>query len=302
MKSKGEHPWRKNLFMWGKGKMKTHGPRKVTLPAEGSPAATNGHHPPLVEPEPPEPSPSPPESILCFPSDVLDDDGSWQGNFSPGRFSSFRGDAFETATRLFPQGLFPHHFRPRTKILEADPSWKQVVACVVPWHAPTRRVWSFVRGRSEGRLHGRVSCLPGGHVNTIDAWPPCPPDWPEGEVYPVVPNPDLLEVTYRAAIRELGEEVSNWQENWRSHHSDIRLILAGIVNEESDAIGRCHFGFVYRLDVARAETFAGVFCKLAGEEAGWQDVEEFLDLPTVESWSRHVARHLAETSPTRAAF
>jgi predicted NUDIX family phosphoesterase len=245
----------------------------------------------------------PPESILCFTASDLDD----PSKHAPGRFCGFRSDAMETATRLYPHGVFRHHFRLRTSVLECDDKTKQVVACVVPWHAATRQVWTFQRGHTEGRLEGKRSCLPGGHVASIDAWPAGPDDT----------HPDLLDVCYRAALRELGEEIENWQENWSCRHTDVRLTLIGVVNDESTLVDQCHFGLIYRLDVPTlnfedstpAESPAAGrrrpvwFSGLVGKDGRWQPVESLLGFAeSLESWTHHVVRYLAETTPVRSSF
>lgn len=261
------------------------------MPWDHSPILANG------QPSAPVPSPEaapdgpgrPPERVLCFPSAMMDD----PSRFAPGRFCGFRTDAPEMSTRLFPKGVTELDFVYRFPSLELNTSIKQVIACVVPWHASTRQVWVFRRGASEGRLEGKLSCLVSGHVNIADAHP----DGMSCED-PV----DLLDATFRGSLREMGEEVGDWNENWKSHHSDCRLILAGCVNDE-DAVGRVHFGVVYRLDVARLEIPAA-FARDAGQGQGWMPVDRLISasfFPHVESWSHHVGRHLAESSPVRSA-
>jgi hypothetical protein len=156
--------------------------------------------------------------------------------------------------------------------------------------------------------------LIGGHVNLYDAYPP---DLTDGRVG-LIPDPDLLDVTFAAVLREMGEEMAGWEQNWKSQHSDCRLVLMGVVHDDSDDVGCVHFGFIYRLDVARLESLNPGpnalmrFAREAGEASGWADVDALavdalsVNFPDsvsgrVESWTRHVARHLSETSPARHA-
>jgi predicted NUDIX family phosphoesterase len=310
------HPWRKNLFMWRRGKDE---PRKVVLPAEDVSVLTNGEHKSIQAVQ--EAPGGDLEKVLVFPSSLFNE--GRETTLRP--FTGFRTDAPEMAGRLFPHGVSSGDFLARTRPpvpgnLESDRRWKQVVACVVPWHAPSRQVWTFRRGSSEGRLDGKVSCLIGGHVNLHDAYPP---DLTDGRVG-LIPDPDLLDVTFAAVLREMGEEMAGWEQNWKSQHSDCRLVLMGVVHDDSDDVGAVHFGFIYRLDVARLEFLNPGpnalmrFAREAGEASGWADVDHLADgrhvmgdsrletpreilLGSVETWTGHVARHLSETSPARHA-
>jgi predicted NUDIX family phosphoesterase len=273
-------------------------PIRVVLPAENSPVLTNGHAEPHQEAEDGPGDDS--ERILVFRSSLFSE--AKETELRP--FCGFRTDAPEMAGRLFPKGVSSGDFRLRTKAphldaLEEDRSWKQVVACVVPWHAATGQVWTFRRGSSEGRLDGRISCLVGGHVNFADAYPE---DLTDGKVG-LIPHPDLLEVTFATAVREMGEELSNWEHNWKNYHSDCRLVLMGVVHDDSDPVGAVHFGIIYRLDVAKLE-IPMKFAEEAGESAGWLPVDDLVDglvdgWGSVETWSVHVARYLREFSPIR---
>lgn len=277
-------------------------PRKVTLAAEDSHLLTNGHA--TLEPQQPQEGPQEaagghPERILVFPSSLF----SEAPDTSLRPFIGFRTDAPEMAGRLFPKGVSSRDFLPRTPSLESDESMTQVVACVVPWHAASRQVWCFRRGATEGRLRGKLSCLVGGHVNFSDAYPA---DLTDGKVG-LVPGPDFLDVTFAAVLREMGEELSDWEQNWKSHHSDCRLILMGVVRDVTTPVDRVHLGIVYRLDLARLDIPMG-FAKEAGEAAEWVSVDglPLSALPgesrldgSVENWTQHVARHLSEVSPVR---
>lgn len=282
------HPWRR----WIPNRIRARPASRAVLPAEDGLVLANGHsrHPDHADAPRAilEAVAGIPESILCIPSDLLD----VPEVFSPGRFLGVRRDAIEIASRLFPSGVYPHHFRTRTAALESDPDFKQIVACAVPWHEPSRSVWTFRRGATEGRLHGRLSCIPGGHISLIDAWP-------DGESTSPV---DLLDASMRGVIRELGEEMSQWEHNWKSHHSDCRLILQGVINDDSDPVGQCHIGILYRLDMARRESMTA-FPALAGNVTDWIPVDAILEFPReeVESWTSLVCGFLAESIPARSA-
>lgn len=235
----------------------------------------------------------PPEQILVFPSDLMD----CPELFSPGRFCGFRTDPLEMITRLFPRGVTLNDFQPRDEFLEGCVDLRQVVVGVVPWHKHSRQVWTYRRGESEGRLAGKLSCIVGGHVNMTDFG-----------ILSSLGNPplsvvDLADILWVGAIREMGEEVVNWKGNWRTHHSDCRLILTGVVSDEGTPVDRCHFGFLYRLSVSRLD-LPIEFAKSAGKSSGWMSVDRLfqsdISCPEVETWSRHAARHFAENSSMRS--
>lgn len=257
---------------------------------------TNGHSGPPSPPDdvlqgPQETHQGTSEEILCFPTSILED----LSRFSPGPFCGVRTDAIEMAGRLFADGIRPGDFRPRTPDLERDTAWTQVVAAVVPWHASSRQVWTYRRGGTEDRLREKLSCLVGGHISLDDAYPIDLS--PEARM--VVPAVDLLDVAFVAAIREMGEEVEGWSSNWKSHHSDIRLTLMGVVHDTYEAVDRVHLGILYRLDLAKLKIPLG-FASDAGKAGDWISVDHLAVASSdVESWTRHVARHLAETSPVR---
>lgn len=259
--------------------------RRTPLAPE-SPAATNGqafaHYLQVVKARPA-------EQILVFPSLLMDRPEV----FSPGRFCGFRTDPLEMVTRLFPRGVTLQDFRSRDAVLEANENLRQVVVTVVPWHKESRQVWCYRRGETEGRLAGKLSCLVGGHVNLTDF----------GIASSLLNPPvcDLMDVLWVGAIREMGEEVVNWKGNWRTHHSDCRIIMSGVVSDEVTPVDRCHFGFVYRMDVSRLD-LPVAFAKSAGQSAGWKPVDSLVDgdPETVETWTRHVARHLSEKYSIRS--
>lgn len=295
MATSSKHPWRKGyrgIQEW------LRGPQPAILPAEGGLVESNGHQVPLAaSQEAQEPHHGPPERILCFPASLMQD----RQEFSPGPFSAFRTDFHEMAGRLFPQGIQVGDFRERTRTgpfaLENDPAWKQVVAVVVPWHAETRQVWTYRRGGTEARLDGKLSCLLAGHVNINDAWPGVPSDEARARERPA----DPIDCITRGAVRDMGEEVGDWETRFRKGDSNFRLISCGVVNDQHDAVGLVHFGFVFRLDCGKL-AIPMKFAADVGVARGWMPAEHLVNDPSLgaESWTLMVARHLHENSPVRS--
>jgi predicted NUDIX family phosphoesterase len=120
--------------------------------------------------------------------------------------------------------LDPAHLRwlPRPEA-ENDPTHKQLIPYVVlRWRG---QVFHYRRGRSggESRLHALRSLGIGGHICSDDA---------EGGADP-----------YHAGMRrEVGEEVHL--------ETPYRECLLGLLNDDSNPVGRVHLGVVHRFDLA----------------------------------------------------
>lgn len=160
---------------------------------------------------------------------------------------------------------------------EDEPAWKQVIPyCVI---RRPGQVFCVQRKstQTEARLHGLLSIGIGGHVN------PC--QQPEGASAPATG----AEFFTGALARELSEELY------------LRLpigsapCLLGILNDDSTAVGKVHFGLVYALDlpsprspgasqrdlrVREISKMVGGFRCLVELLPLWQDPARF------ESWSR----------------
>ena len=138
---------------------------------------------------------------------------------------------------------------------EEDETLKQIVPYGVVRCGEA--VFAFLRGAQgqEARLRGRWSVGLGGHVNPGD-----------GESIGLA----MLE---RALQRELAEEVVLDQP---------RLDLWGVLNDDEDAVGRRHFGFVYQVWVASPEAASrepgkieGGFAPLAAALVGRDRMESW---------------------------
>lgn len=142
---------------------------------------------------------------------------------------------------------------------EEDENLKQIVPYGIVLHG--KRIFLFRRGSkgSEAGLRGRYSIGLGGHVNPSDG---------------ATIGADMLEQALR---RELDEEVAL---------DSPRPELWGVLNDDLDAVGRRHFGFVYRVEVASPQVRSrepgkvrGCFVPLAEARAR---------RPRMETWSQLV--------------
>lgn len=115
---------------------------------------------------------------------------------------------------------------------EEDPNFKQLIPYVV--FRCGDRMLHYTRGKSSGeaRLHEKGSVGIGGHINPID-----------------VRAKGLVEDTYNIAIaRELFEEIRI--------HSGYNHRAVGLINDESNAVGKVHLGVVHLVDLAGEDVSA----------------------------------------------
>lgn len=155
------------------------------------------------------------ERVLCIPASELERLGPFQGYRDP-------------ATYHFEQLLCPEiaSFHARRDV-EDDPSWKQIIT-----YSAFRcggQVFSYTRGnRGELRLAGDRSLGVGGHVaeqdviGKISGW-----------------------TVHLAHMREVEEEVD------LVNVGIPRLVASGLINDDSNPVGRVHLGLFYLYDVAR---------------------------------------------------
>jgi predicted NUDIX family phosphoesterase len=162
----------------------------------------------------------PREEVLVVPRSLFDRVGAFQG---------FCGD---TAAYL-PALLDPAHtsWRPRATV-EDDPSFKQLIPyCVLAWRdaAGTPHYFAYTRGggQSEARLRAKRSVGIGGHISSTDG--------AHGD-----------DTSYEAGMRrELAEEIAIGG-GWTSR-------CVGLINDDSNSVGRVHLGIVHVLELERPE-------------------------------------------------
>jgi predicted NUDIX family phosphoesterase len=155
-------------------------------------------------------------------------------------------------------------FRRREQV-EDDPSFKQIIPYLIVRH--TDRLFLFQRsaGGNEERLRGLFSIGVGGHINRGD----------------VVGATDLVAAGLR---RELDEELVI--------HGAWRARLVGVLNDDSNAVGRVHFGLVHVVDVESPDVAIRESEALTGRMASREDVLAVRD--QMETWSRLI---LESTDP-----
>ncbi|MFO0969038.1 MAG: phosphoesterase [Gemmataceae bacterium] len=150
------------------------------------------------------------EQVLVIPTRVLHDAGLFQG-FSR-RVEHYLPLLLEP-TRL--------SFLPRPQA-EDDPSFKQIIPYVLLRHGD--RLFHYRRGKGGGekRLTALRSVGVGGHINPVDHRPGADP--------------------YRQGmLRELEEEIFI--------ETSYRETCLGLINDDSQPVGRVHLGIVHLLEL-----------------------------------------------------
>lgn len=189
------------------------------------------------------------EHVLVVPTEVFHRLGYFQG------FT-------DEVERYLPELFSPRHvsYRPR-RLMEQDPSFKQLIPYVIFRYRTPERTWLFQYrrggGQGERRLHQKRSIGVGGHICRQDAQS-------GGEPY------------QEGLLRELQEEVIYPQR--------CRLPCVGLINDDQTDVGRVHLGVVHLADLDRPEVQAREAEML---EARFSPVEELLqDLDQFETWSQ----------------
>lgn len=169
--------------------------------------------------------------------------------------------------RLMLTAFEPFFWVARGERLEKDETVKQLIPYVVLRSGD--RIYRYTRGMAGGedRLHHRHSIGIGGHINPCDGT-----------------DPDIALVIGRAAYREFKEEVGT-----RGDRAVRSNQFVGMINDDSDAVGRCHLGvaFVYDLystDIEPKET--------ALADGRWVTPAELWATPNLERWSGIVVQNL----------
>jgi predicted NUDIX family phosphoesterase len=151
---------------------------------------------------------------------------------------------------------------------ETDESFKQVIPyCVLKWGKHYLAYRRTKKGQ-EARLHDKWSIGVGGHIN--------PQDGENGS----------LDTYGKAVRRELFEEVGLD----RVYPEDIGGSI-GLLYDDSNQVGRVHFGVVHLIDIAPRTSFT--FGNGALSSLEWFMLPELAGMSDAfENWSQLVIQHL----------
>lgn len=148
-----------------------------------------------------------------------------------------------------------HQFLPRPE-MEEDTSYKQIIPYVILRRGEDIYVLRRLKKGGETRLHGLLSIGVGGHINPVDE----------------AAGADVLMQGLR---REVDEEVSIERE--------LGIKPLGVINDDSNAVGSVHLGFLFELEV-QGEVSVRETEKLAGEWVSKPELQALRE--QMETWSQ----------------
>ncbi len=155
-------------------------------------------------------------------------------------------------------------FCPRSEA-EQNPSFKQLIPYMLfRWTDASGKTFIFRytrgKGMGEGRLHLKHSVGVGGHLSEAD----CSGARDNSEVYHI------------GMLRERSEEV-------RMDTTILGEKIVGLINDDTNEVGRVHLGVVHLIDVQEPKVYPNEKDVL---ETGFYPIEEQLaNLDGYESWS-----------------
>jgi len=150
------------------------------------------------------------EQILVVPRNVLF--GPANGRYFNGFLRSKSSPAFE---KIIKENF---EFRQRSKA-EEDTSYQQIIPYIVFRYGKKLFVYKRLKAGGEKRLHNLHSLGIGGHIN---------------------PHDDGKDIIRDALKRELEEEII--------YPYPYSIKLLGYINDDSNAVGRVHFGVVFLIE------------------------------------------------------
>lgn len=169
----------------------------------------------------------------------------------------WRGVRMEGMAEVLDAVVTTGTFRPRTEV-EDDPSFQQLIPYVVVTDGPLVYLMRRLRAGADTRLHDRFSIGVGGHVGEGDGG------------------------ISGGLAREWSEElVADWTPDF---------VPLGLLNDDTDAVGRVHLGVVYRVEAAGRSVAIRETHKLEGSFAAPAAIDDLGD--QLETWSRLCLDHL----------
>ncbi len=159
-------------------------------------------------------------------------------------------------------------FHPRS-LMEQEPVYKQIIPYLVFTHNGDYFLMERHAKASEQRLKSKLSLGIGGHIRQED-----------------MESSDIFEW----ARREFYEEVS--------YDGDFTITPLGILNDDSNDVGKVHVGFVFLLEGTSPE----ITVKSELQDGRLVRLQDCIDLKErMETWSQFVVDHLAKNhTPTRS--
>ncbi len=195
---------------------------------------------------------TPVEHVLVVPTLLFHEIGVFQGfNSDTGRYLETLLDPMHTIYLARPDA-------------EEDPSYKQLIPYCLFRHGDS--IFHYTRGTKQGeaRLHAKKSVGVGGHISTLDR--------------------DSQQETYLAGMeRELDEEVSI--------ETGYREQLIGLLNDDSNDVGKVHLGVVHVFDLDQPQVLPREESMI---DAGFAPLSQLVEeIDGFETWSQICLKFLA---------
>ena len=195
---------------------------------------------------------TPVEHVLVVPTLLFHEIGVFQGFHSDtGRYLETLLDPMHTLYLSWPDA-------------EEDPSYKQLIPYCLFRHGDS--IFHYTRGTKQGeaRLHAKKSVGVGGHISTLDR--------------------DSQQETYLAGMeRELDEEVSI--------ETGYREQLIGLLNDDSNDVGKVHLGVVHVFDLDQPQVLPREESMI---DAGFAPLSQLVEeIDSFETWSQICLKFLA---------
>jgi len=195
---------------------------------------------------------TPVEHVLVVPTLLFHEIGVFQGfNSDTGRYLKTLLDPVHTIYLARPDA-------------EEDPSYKQLIPYCLFRHGDL--IFHYTRGTKQGeaRLHAKKSVGVGGHISTLDR--------------------DSQQETYLAGMeRELDEEVSI--------ETGYRERLIGLLNDDSNDVGKVHLGVVHVFDLDQPQVLPREESMI---DAGFAPLSQLVEeIDSFETWSQICLKFLA---------
>jgi len=195
---------------------------------------------------------TPVEHVLVVPTLLFHEIGVFQG---------FNSDIERYLETLLDPAHTLYLARPDA---EEDPGYKQLIPyCIFRCEDS---IFHYTRGTKQGeaRLHAKKSIGVGGHISTLDR--------------------DSTQETYLAGMeRELDEEISI--------ETGFSEQMAGLLNDDSNDVGRVHLGVVHVFDLDQPQVQPREESMI---DAGFSPLSELIDeIDCFETWSQICLKFLS---------
>lgn len=162
------------------------------------------------------------EQILVVKRSHLFPHGSWNG---------LKKESFATYLTIIQKH---HEFLPRT-LMEQDPTYKQIIPYLVFTHNERYFLMERQAKSSEQRLKSKLSLGIGGHIRKEDLYAEACRAGEHEQAKGSMEGTDI----FNWARREFHEEVQ--------YQGDFTITPLGILNDDSNDVGKVHLGFVFLL-------------------------------------------------------